>query len=65
LKTPCRGTESWWILHQRGISLGNLRVVLPDQQLLATVCSVNPTATLADVTDACEVYSKPLAIVSL
>eukprot|EP00435_Cladocopium_sp_Y103_P050417 s915_g15.t1 len=70
LRLKASGTDLAFDLYKRisrelGVSLGNLRVVLPDRQLLSMVCSENPTATLADVMEACEVYSKPLAIVSL
>ena len=49
-----RGVDSAWETHKRiarelNTNLLNLRLVLPDRQLLAKICRTNPEASVADV----------------
>ena len=53
------GTDLAWDAHKRlarelNVYLQSFRVVLPDGQLLASVCRANPAATLANVCESCK-----------
>eukprot|EP00438_Fugacium_kawagutii_P027414 Skav212003 [mRNA] locus=scaffold304:157332:157943:+ [translate_table: standard] len=54
LRIAAEGADSLWdlqkrIAHELKVSLPDLRLVLPDGQLLAPFCQANPAATVADV----------------
>ena len=54
-RLSAQGVDSAWethkkIAHELKINLPNLQLILPDGQLLATICRANPGASVAEVT---------------